>query len=158
MSADEIDLQVVRDELAIRALVARYCDAVARRDEAAWTATWTDDGIWNVGPHHPKGHADLVKTWSGLMDLFRFVIQMPHAAVIEIDGGHATGTWQVTELGWPVQGPASCTLGIYKDRYRRVADGWRFASRDFHFMYMGPPDLSGGLIGHPDAPLPRSES
>ena len=35
----------VADELAIRELVARYADAVARRDDDAWAATWTEDAL-----------------------------------------------------------------------------------------------------------------
>ena len=32
------------DQLAIRSLVARYCDAVNRYDAVAWAATWAQDG------------------------------------------------------------------------------------------------------------------
>jgi ketosteroid isomerase-like protein len=39
----------VEDELAIRALVARYADAVCRRDPDAWAATWAEDCKWDLG-------------------------------------------------------------------------------------------------------------
>ena len=39
------------------------------------------------------------------------------------------------------------------DRYRRTDAGWRFAERSFHIVYMGPPDLTGLLVGHPASPL-----
>ncbi len=147
MSNAEPGIQELRDELAIHELVARYSDAVRRRDEKAWADTWTEDGVWNVGPTHAKGRESVVKTWSGLMDLFRFVIQMPQSGIVELDGDNARGTWQVMELGWPREGDASCTLGVYDDRYCRTDAGWRFAERTFRFVYMGPPDLSGSLIG-----------
>ena len=37
------------DELAIRNLLARYGDAVCRRDPAAWIATWATDCTWDLG-------------------------------------------------------------------------------------------------------------
>jgi len=37
------------DELAIRALVARYADAVCRRDPDGWAATWAQDCRWDLG-------------------------------------------------------------------------------------------------------------
>ena len=39
----------VQDELAIRALVARYADAACRRDPDAWAATWAEDCRWDLG-------------------------------------------------------------------------------------------------------------
>ena len=158
MSKDESGLQTVRDELEIRNLVARYSDAVGRRDEQAWANTWASDAGWSVGPTRASGREHIVKTWSGLMALFRFVTQMPQSGFIELEGETARGTWQVMELGWPQAGDATCTLGIYDDRYRLTSEGWRFSERTFHIVYMGPPDLSGRLIGHPNAPLPSQES
>ena len=37
------------DELAIRGLLARYGDAVCRRDPQAWIATWAPDCTWDLG-------------------------------------------------------------------------------------------------------------
>lgn len=153
MSREETGIQTLRDELSIRELVARYSDAVGRRDEKAWSETWVEDAVWNVGPNRAEGRESIVETWSTLMNLFRFVMQLPQSGVVTLDGDAAEGTWHVLELGWPAEGDATCTLGIYRDRYRRTPAGWRFAERSFHFVYTGPPDLSGRLIGHPDAPL-----
>jgi ketosteroid isomerase-like protein len=151
---DQADpIQAIQDELAIRNLVARYSDAVGRRDEDTWAGTWTDDGVWNVGFVKASGRDDVVKTWSTLMEHFRFVTQMPQSGVVELSGDEARGTWHVMELGWPGQGDPTCTLGIYKDLYRRTDAGWQFAKRDFHILYMGAADLKGQLFGHPDAPL-----
>jgi ketosteroid isomerase-like protein len=143
----------VRDELEIRNLVARYSDAVARRDEKAWGDTWALDGEWKLGPNQATGRDDIVKLWTGMMKIFRFVTQFPASGMIEVSGDVATGRWRVLELGWPVQGDAASTIGVYEDRYRRTEEGWRFASRDFSIVYMGAPDLTGHLIGDPSAPL-----
>ncbi len=157
MSNEAAQIQALKDELAIRNLVARYSDAVGRRNEDAWAATWTEDGVWNVGFVKASGRANVVKAWSGLMDHFRFVTQMPQSGFVEIDGDEARGTWHMMELGWPGQGDPTCTFGIYEDRYRRTDQGWRFATRDFHILYMGAADLRGRLFGHPSAPLTQGD-
>ena len=48
---------------AIGDLVARYCDAAARADEAAFAACWTADARW-TGPGLDKtGRDDIVRAW-----------------------------------------------------------------------------------------------
>ena len=149
MKINKGQLQAVADELAIRNLVARYSDAVGRRDEEAWSDTWTDDGTWQVGPMRASGRVEVVKTWSRLMDLFQFVTQVPQYGLLELAGDAASGRWHVVELGWPKQGAPSYTLGCYEDSYRRTDAGWRFSERRFQIVYTGAPDLSGTLIGTP---------
>ena len=39
-------MAALEDEQSIHRLVSRYADAVNRRDEDAWRATWADDGVW----------------------------------------------------------------------------------------------------------------
>jgi ketosteroid isomerase-like protein len=132
----------VSDELAIRNLVARYADAVARRDEAAWSATWTDDGEWHVMGQSNKGREAVVKTWNQLMGGLEFVIQLASTGLVELDGDRATGRWYITEHGRFPGGAALLNLGVYHDEYRYTEQGWRFARRRFDPLYMGPPDLS----------------
>ena len=45
--------------LAIEDLVARYCDAAARADEAAFRACWTADARW-TGPGLDKSGRDAI--------------------------------------------------------------------------------------------------
>jgi ketosteroid isomerase-like protein len=153
MSIDDPVLQELGDEREIRNLVARYSDAVSRHDEASWAATWTEDAVWDVGIAKASGREACVKTWNQLMGQFRFVTQLPQYGTVELAGDQATGTWHYLEIGWPAEGPGMLTIGHYRDRYTRSAEGWRFAERVFRIMYMGPADLSAAPIGHPDAPL-----
>ena len=53
----------VEDELAIRALVARYADAVCRRDPDAWAATWAEDCRWDLGGPLASGRAETLDLW-----------------------------------------------------------------------------------------------
>ena len=36
------------DRQLIGELIADYCDAVNRRDDVAWGATWDEDGVWSL--------------------------------------------------------------------------------------------------------------
>jgi ketosteroid isomerase-like protein len=154
MPIDETALQQMLDERAIRRLVARYSDAVSRRDEADWAATWSDEAVWDVGIAKATGREAIVETWKRLMGSFRFVSQLPQSGLVEVTGDEATGVWHFLELGWPAEGPGTVTLGHYRDVYERSPTGaWRFRSRVFRIVYMGPGDLSGHVLGHPDAPL-----
>ena len=49
MAIDGTELRRVADELEIRALVARYADAVTDNAGQAWIETWTEDGRWTIG-------------------------------------------------------------------------------------------------------------
>lgn len=146
-------LRLLSDERAIRRLVARYSDAVSRRDEATWASTWTEDATWDVGMMKAEGREAVVETWRQLMGQFRFVTQLPQSGILDVDGDRATGTWHFIEIGWPAEGAGTLTLGHYRDVYRREGGDWLFETRTFRIVYMGSGDLSGHLIGHPDAPL-----
>jgi uncharacterized protein (TIGR02246 family) len=149
VAIDEKEFRKVADELAIRDLVARYCDAVTRNDEAAWADTWAEDGRWKVGPNEASGRDKVVATWKSLMGIFNDVRQIAHQSLIRIEGDRATGRWTMSELGWPKQGDPSYVLGVYTDAYVRVEGEWKFASRRFDMLYAGAPDLSGRSFPFP---------
>ncbi|MCG8591309.1 MAG: nuclear transport factor 2 family protein [Proteobacteria bacterium] len=138
------------DELQIRNLVARYSDAVNRRDADAWGDTWAQDGTWRILGQAPQGRETIVKLWEQLMSGFPFVVQLPSEGVVEISGSEASGRFPLSEFGRGPDGRGVFTLGIYHDRLRRDDDGWRFSERRFQVLYSGPPDLSA-------EPAPRGE-
>lgn len=147
----------VADELEIRSLIARYSDAVARRDEKSWAATWAGDCEWHILGRPVEGRDAIVSLWSQMMGGFPFVLQLPTFGVVDFpDGGagagpDATGRWYVTEYGQGAGG-SLLTLGVYHDRYLREDDAWRFARRRFDVLYMGPPDLSAAPLPFPSNP------
>ena len=150
MSIDEKEFRRVADELAIRDLVSRYCDAVIRSDANDWGNTWAEDASWEVMGNVAKGREQIVATWKSLMSMFTFVAQFPHHGVLQIEGDRGKGRWMVTEHGRTEKGDNSTlTMGMYADEYVRVDGRWYFASRKFNLMHAGPPDLSGPL-----SPLP----
>ena len=145
----EMDVESIGDELAIRDLVARYADAVARGDAEAWAATWAEDGEWHIFGQPTRGRDAVVALWKTLMGTLSFVLQVPSSGIIRIDGARGTGRWHVTEHGKRVDGAATLTLGTYQDEYCRVGDGWRFRVRRFDALYLGPPDLSARALPRP---------
>lgn len=138
------------DELAIRALVSRYCDAVARRDLAAWGDTFAEDGVWEVLGRRAEGRAPAVSLLEKLLETVTWVIQVPDFGLVEeIDGDRAGGRWYIHEWLRFADGRPALNIGVYQDRYRRTPEGWRFAHRRFSPLYMGPPDLSAEPLPFP---------
>ena len=133
----------VADELAIRNLVARYCHAIADRDDKAWAECWSSDAEWNVLGQVSNGREAILARYLALIGGLRFVEQVATDGVIEVEGDAAHGRWRIAETIFPGQGPAMVNRGSYADTYRRDRDGaWRFARREFKANYFGAPDLS----------------
>ena len=137
------------DELALRELVARYADAVNRRDVEAWTATWSRDGVWHLFGRDVEGRDAVVAMWQGAMGMFDFVLQLIHSGTVDVQGDAATGRWYLSEVAHTTKGERLLTVGVYHDRMTREADGWCFAHRRFDVLYQGPPDLSGTVTPFP---------
>ncbi|NDI47162.1 nuclear transport factor 2 family protein [Goekera deserti] len=129
------------DELAVRDLVARYCDAVSRRDPVAWAGTWTDDAVWDLGGGRVvHGRAAVVELWTSALERYPWVAQLAPTGTVQLDGGTATGSWWVLELNHRADGTGALHLGHYDDVYRRTDAGWRFAARRHSMVYRGPLD------------------
>ena len=131
----------VASEFAIRNLVARYSEAVTRRNEARFAETWAEDAQWHIIGNHATGRDDIVALWKKLIAGFPFIAQLLHGGHIEVDGDTARGGWTITEVGQGVDGSALYSLGLYRDEYCCRDGVWRFANRTFEALYMGPPDL-----------------
>lgn len=136
-------MTTAEDELAIRALVDRYCDAVNRRDTERWLETWTDDPTWELFGRPMQGRDAALETFEGALAMLSFVVQTAVNPVIEVDGERATGRWLVTEWSISEQLGRLMLLFIYHDDYARTEAGWRIAGRRMQLLYQGPPDLSG---------------
>lgn len=135
-------------EREIRDLVARYCEAVNRRDAERWGETWSADGEWTLGDHSTQGREAIVARWSELMGAIPWVHQVPSVGVVEATrtpSRTGSGRWVVSEI---VRRPSSTNLilGLYHDDYVHEASAWRFARRRFEVLYRGEPELSGSLV------------
>ena len=149
-------LDRVAAELDIRNLVARYADAIHRRDPADWGDTWAEDGIWRLpGLDDPTeqitmtGRDTLVTAWQTAMAGFPFVWHAIHSGHIAWDGDVATGRWYLSERLLTADGQGLEIFGVYDDRYRHTDAGWRFCERAFAILYRGPADLAGERFACP---------
>ena len=148
----------VEDELAIRSLVARYCDAVCRRDPDAWAATWAPDCRWDLGGDRvTHGIADTVRLWQTAIAKYDWVGQVATTGLVEVDGDRGSGWWYLIEFNNRAQGDGTMHLGHYDDEYTRTPDGWRFASRTMHMLYRGAMDR-GTVVPLPPRAAQRPNS
>ena len=132
----------IRDELAIRELVARYAATVGCGDLEAWSRTWAEDGEWEVLGQTSRGREAVTNRLGELLGGLEFVVQIASGGVLDILDDTATGYWQITEHGRFSGGGPLLTLGVYRDQYVRAEGDWFFARRGFHSIYVGPPDMS----------------
>jgi uncharacterized protein (TIGR02246 family) len=137
------DSRAADDERAIRRLVARYCHAIAERDDAAWAATWAEDGEWLVLGAAIRSRVAILEHYRKLVSRARWVVQLATDGIVDVDGDTAQGRWQVLEfLQWS-NSTGGQNVARYRDRYVRGADGeWRFARRQLLVTYIGGPDLT----------------
>ena len=136
-------MQNLEDDLALKSLMARYIDAVNRRDGDAWSATWAEDGVWNLLGSPVEGRDNIVGLWQQMMAGFEFAIMMPSSCLFEIDGDTASGHWYLHEYTRDLEGTASTILSRYVDTYVKQDGQWLFKTREYGFIYNGPSDLSG---------------
>ncbi|MEZ5571529.1 MAG: nuclear transport factor 2 family protein [Halioglobus sp.] len=131
------------DELALRNLMARYVDAVHRRDAQSWIATWVDDGMWNLLGNPVHGRDNILGLWQQMMDGFEFALMLPSSCLFEVEGDSASGHWYLHEYTRDLQGNTSTIISRYQDTYAKRDGQWLFQSRHYNFLYNGPADLSG---------------
>lgn len=129
------------DELAVRALVGRYADAVNLADPEMWGSTWAEQGEWTIMGRDVVGRAAIVEFWSSAMGSFESVIQLLAQGQVGADADGVRGRWAIWEIGRR-SGGGTLTVGCYEDRYVQEAGEWQFASRRFTATYRG--ELAAG--------------
>lgn len=144
-------LEELTADVEIRALVARYCHAIAHRDDDAWAETFAKDGEWVVLGQTARGRDEALALYRKLVASFSWITQVATNGIVEVQGATATGRWLIAEYLQRNDGVPGINMGLYRDTYRRCEDGrWRFARRVFTPRYIGSADLTGKPI-----PLPR---
>ena len=95
------------DELAIRNLLARYGDAVCRRDPDAWIATWSHECTWDLGGGRvTHGREATLELWRTAITKYPWVAQVPASGEVSLVDA-ATGTYWSSTTSPTVR--ASCT-------------------------------------------------
>jgi len=125
----------VEDQLALQDLMARYVDAVNRRDAQAWAATWDDNGCWNLLGNEVSGKDSIVGLWQQMMAGFEFALMIPSSCLFDIDGDSASGHWYLQELARDNEGNSSSLFSRYIDTYIRRNGQWQYQSRRYEIIY-----------------------
>jgi uncharacterized protein (TIGR02246 family) len=126
----EVAVVAPATDIALRQLVSHYCDAVVRKDDAAFAALWTTDGVWDLG--EPIAGRDAIsELFTKVMRGFTWLVQTAPNAVFEVDeaAGSATGRVTVMEQFKKARGGPGTLVGVYHDRYVRQQGVWHFAER-----------------------------
>jgi ketosteroid isomerase-like protein len=125
----------VEDDVALRSLMARYTDAVNRRDGQAWQATWAEDSEWNLMGNPVIGRDNIYALWQQMMGGFELALLVPSTCHFEVDGDTASGHWYLQEFTRSLDGQASSMVSHYGDRYIRVEGEWLYHCRAYNIIY-----------------------
>jgi len=123
---------------ALRQLIARYCDAVVRRDAEAFGACWATDATWQL-TKPITGRVAIVAAFRKLLTGFDWLVQSAPNAVFEVDeaAGAGTGRVLINETFQSKQDGAGALVGMYHDRYQRVGNRWLFVERRIEIISRG---------------------
>jgi ketosteroid isomerase-like protein len=130
----------------LNALLARYADAVMRRDPDDWIATWAPDATWYLAGHEVTGRDAILATWQGAMAGFPLVIHTVHTPHVVIGDGVARGRCTVEEILQTADGGARQVFGVYHDEFTRAGEAWLFQRRRFDVLLARPIDLSAADV------------
>jgi uncharacterized protein (TIGR02246 family) len=124
----------VEDRLAIRELLDSYSDAVNRQDAEDWSATWAEDGVWNL-PDYPdlgevRGREAIVTMWKVAMAQYPGVVFTAGPGSIVIDGDRAEVRSYTSEV-YDKDGTTKRDRGRYDDVCVKRDGQWLFLSRTF---------------------------
>jgi ketosteroid isomerase-like protein len=145
------DFQAIADRVEIEALRGEFTDAAMMGDYDRAASLFTPDGALRM----PNIPAELVgreqiRAWGERVPNFvEFLIQNTHPGIIRLDGDSATGRTYMSEIGRLLNGTAELNYAIYHDRYRRTADGWKFAERVYEVRYHDTSPLTGSPANVP---------
>jgi ketosteroid isomerase-like protein len=139
------DFQAMADRVEIEALRGDFSDAVMMGERARLASLFTPDGVLRM-PNVPVELAgrDEIRAWGEkVQGSFDFFVQTTHPGTIQLDGDTASGRAHLQELIRLRDGGSYLNYAIYHDRYRRTADGWKFAERVYEVKYLDTSALAG---------------
>jgi SnoaL-like domain len=149
------------DREAIRELPVRYCDCVWRGDVAGIVDLFAEDGSFTVkGPKREtttKGREALLAMYG---EGLRTLTPRPyiHNHVVNLGYyGRATGRCYV-ELRNASRGMQWAGTGYYEDEYVKAGEKWKFASRLFHAVHLGPEFSQDQPAAKPARPAAKAKS
>ena len=130
----------LEDQAAIRDLVYRYTENIHARREHDNARLFTPDAVFELrhaDPEQPgesklrirhEGAAAIAGSFEDTAGKGVRIWPMIHNLRIAVAGDEASSTCVMISANFP---HGTRFIGEYRDRYRRTADGWRFAARTY---------------------------
>jgi uncharacterized protein (TIGR02246 family) len=141
MESLEARLRVLEDIEAIRRLKITYCDRCDDNyDPDGLAALFTDDGVWDGGPHGTaRGRDEIRALWAAMREAATFAVHYitNHAVDVDPSGETATGTCTLWEP-LTMNGEALWAGVRYHERYRKVDGRWLFAEMKLDNLFSTP--------------------
>lgn len=142
------------DGAAIMDLVARFDDAVNRKDVAEFRGLWVTDAVWEIGdplPMRAEGRDMIVDTWTKMVAGTEWLFRGSFMGVIDVTGDTATGRWPCVETGtFKAQGDKPArgydNRALYVDRYVKQLGKWYFSHRRYLYLWLSNETLPGGAV------------
>ena len=142
------------DGAAILDLVARFDDAVNRKDAKEFGHLWAEDGVWDIGepmPLHVQGRAAIVETWTHMIATTEWLFRGSFMGVVDITGDSATGRWPCVETGTFKASDSAPAKGydnraFYDDRYVKREGKWFFQHRRYLYLWLSSEKLPGSAV------------
>ena len=142
------------DLLAIYDLVARFDDAVNRRDKDEFRTLWAEDGVWEIGPPRElslQGADRITDIWYKMTMSAEWMFRGSFAGVVTLDGSTGHGRWPCIEtgnLGVKANGPPPGydNRAIYEDLYIKTDDIWLFKKRHYVYLWLSTNELPGAPV------------
>lgn len=120
------EMQRLRDDLAIRAVLAEYCLRLEVNEFSEWLELFTEDCVYKV----------FGKTLHGREELGAMLSQAPHgihlsgSPRIELDGDVAHTVQNYIFINGETR---EMNMGWYYDTLRRTPDGWKIQAATLKF-------------------------
>lgn len=140
-------LQLVKDELEIRALGEKFSDAANRKDGELFQSLWAKDAVWKIGPPinvEFKGKETMGASVTKMLGLWDFFVQLSGPAVVTVNGENATARFYVNEIARKADDKSgNYNLSMYEDELIKENGKWVFLKRTYHTIYQEAPDYKG---------------
>ena len=149
----DLRLDRIESELAIRALVARYCFAIDDHDLDAVGDLFTEDArVWSRdGVMDAQGRAAIIEQYRGRFAVLGPSNHVSHDHWIRFDGDPDTATGLLSAHAELYRNETPMVTALrYIDVYRREHRRWRIADRQLAFLYYVPLAEYPGILGVKD--------
>jgi ketosteroid isomerase-like protein len=148
LSVDEMtSLQLVKDELEIRALTEKFSDAANRKDGEQFQSLWAKDAVWKIGAPinmEFKGKENMGSSVTHMLGLWDFFVQLSGPGVVNINGDKATARFYVNEIARKADDKTgNYNLSMYEDELIKENGKWVFQKRTYNTIYQEAPNYTG---------------